>query len=150
MDNKKIIIFIIGLLLILIGLFGWNCFKTSTNLEEQTLEETEVYEDVQEVQTETEQMKEEVAEKKVKTEKQFSKPVKQKIQTRTLPAEVEQEEMAVLTETVVKDNQDEDPYVDSDGTVVVKNEFRPYVREKIPYKGVVYTIKTKLSESVKN
>ena len=62
----------------------------------------------------------------------------------------EESETVVLSETVVKDNELEDPYVDTDGSVVVRNEFKPNVREKIPYRGVVYTIKTKLAETAKD
>ena len=45
MDNKKIIIFIIGLSLIIIGLIGWSCFDRANNQNKKITEESAVYDE---------------------------------------------------------------------------------------------------------
>lgn len=40
--NKKLISLIIGILLILAGLLGWNYFQNNQNLDDQNLEEIQL------------------------------------------------------------------------------------------------------------
>ena len=157
MDNKKIIIFIIGLLLLLVGLIGFNYSKSRlNNIYEDVNIETENTENAEnevngiEINGVNTEQKEESAKEKTKTNKKVSKINLGTSSKTSNNIKQSEAETAILSETVVKDNELEDPYVDSDGTVVVRNEFKPNIREKIPYRGVVYTIKTKLSETVKD
>ena len=155
MDNKNIIIFIIGLLLVLAGLIGFNYSKSrlniiyeDVNIETENTENDGVNEaEINGVNTE---QKEETVKEETKTSKKVSK--NNFVTSHKISNNIKQNEerTPVLSETVVKDNEVEDPYVDSDGSVVVRNEFKPNIREKIPYRGVVYTIKTKFAETSKN
>ena len=147
--NKKLILLIIGLLLILLGLLGWNNFKKANNIDNEMIEElnnipaqeeTVQKEEVVEEETETaENIKKEVKTENKSTAKQnISKPVEVKT---VKPAE----ETKVFEESVLETKTLPDPYVDENGNIVVQNEFRPHLKDKIFFRGVVYTIKTKLA-----
>ena len=155
--NKKIIILILGLLLILVGLIGWNIFNKGNNLDNKVIEDLnnipaqEKTEQVDNVEEQGESEEVVTREISTKTESKHVKKInveKQVVDKTIKPAE----ETVVFEESVQETKTLHDPYVDDNGDIVVQNEFKPHLKDKIFFRGVVYTIKTKLApaETKKN
>lgn len=145
--NKKIIVFIVGLVLILVGLLGWNVFYQEHNLDKETLEDITTQETVESEQTVIDTEPSSVEEKPITYEDTTS--IKNPIKARNIsqaikiePTEASDKAASVLTQSVTKERTLENPYVDEDGSIVVVNEFKPVVKQQILYSGVVYNIKT--------
>ena len=155
--NKKIIMLIIGIILLMLGFLGVYIFNGEKSIDNEELEDIKAVQEktLQEDDIQTEELKSE--EQKFDTEnksgKVLSKPANTNIPHRNItlnPAKEQSEESPLFSETVVQDKEFEDPYVESDGTIVVKNEFKPHLKSKIFFRGVWYDIKTKFADSVSN
>lgn len=149
--NKKIIALIIGALLILAGLIGWYFINKDNNLDEQVLEDVKLNEEV----TETDTVKGDDV-----TIEQETKIIKTNILPKAEPPrphtrviinlpEPEIKETPMFEEAVSEEKELTNPYVDSDGNIVVTDEIRQPVKHKVKYRGVVYNIKTKIFEPQK-
>lgn len=145
--NKKIIALIIGLLLILLGLFCLHNLNKENNLDEQVLE------DVTQIKTERENIPTEENITEEITVNEIIKPRAERPavnNTKTIVTKDSNtqngETVTVLKESVVENKEFEDPYVEDDGTIVVKNEFRPALKENIFFRGAWYNIKTRLAK----
>ncbi|GEM_PF-3618700 len=152
--DKKIIALIIGIILILAGLIGWKLIKPENideqNLQEVTVKESEIKSEEENKIEETEQKEEAKAEETDVRAKKEIKPHSAPKPTRKILinlVEPEIEGTPMFEESLVEKKSLEDPYVDEDGNIVVQNEFRPPLKEKIKFQGVIYTIKTRIIEA---
>ena len=157
--NKKIIMLIIGLLLILVGLLGWNIFNKGNNLDDKVIEDLNnipAQEKTEQVENAEEQSEpEEVVTREInnKTENKYVKKTNTAAPNAAVDKTIKsKEETRVFEESVQETKTLPDPYVDDNGDIVVQNEFKPHLKDKIFFRGVVYTIKTKLAptETKKN
>ena len=147
--NKKIAALIAGILLILAGVALWYGFNKDNNLDEQTLEDIKLNgaavqktDNLKEENPATEQSKK-IIKKNISSKAAAPRPQTKVIIN--LP-EPEIKVTPMFEETVAEEKELEDPYVDQDGNVIVRNEFKPAMKQRIKFRGVVYNIKTRLTE----
>ena len=154
--NKKIIMLIIGIILLILGFLGAYIINSENNLDNKELEDIKAVQEetLKDEAVSTEELK--AKEEKPVAGKKLSKPVTKPADTKVPHKNITQnpipqtEETPLFSETVVQSKEFEDPYVDADGTIVVKNEFKPQLKDKVYFRGVLYNIKTKLAEKVEN
>ena len=154
--NKKIVILIIGIILLILGLLGAYIVNSENNLDNKELEDIKAVQEetLKDEAVSTEELKSE--EEKPAVDKKLSKSVPKSAPAKVPHKNITQntipqtEETPLFSETVVQSKEFEDPYVDADGTIVVKNEFKPQLKDKVYFRGVLYNIKTKLTEKAEN
>lgn len=148
---KKIVAILVFILLVLCGAFFLFWYTNKDAVPEDIVTEPTTAETVEVTKNEpVEETKAEGGIVKVEPVKK-SVPNKVVIQNRqSEPAEstqepetIQEEASQIFTESLLETKELGDPYVDDDGSIVVKNEFKPHLKENIFFRGVVYNIKTK-------
>ena len=144
--NKKIIALITGILLILAGLIGWYFINKDNNIDEQVLEDVKLNEEVSETDTvKNDNLIIEQETKIIKTNvPSKAEPPRPRTKVIINLPEPEIKETPMFKEAVSEEKELTNPYVDSDGSIVVTDEIRQPIKQKVKYRGVVYNIKTKL------